>query len=525
MKKVCIIASITLIFTVVMLWAYFLDRKPQGNTNLKFHQIDFPFEHEFDDSNSLPFMALAAVDINNDGIQEVFAGGGANQPDRIFYYNSVHKKFEEVKNAGFEPKEADPTYGAASIDANADGLVDLFVARKSGISLYFQKSTSGFQNSHTEFPLAENTVPLSFTFADLNDDGRPELFVAGYIRFEEVQGETIFNEPYGGFSALFVSQNDQWIDLTKEAGLYRQHNTFQGIFADLNGDQKQDIVIAQDTGNILVFENEGNLKFKERTPKQDFSYPMGVAVGDINNDGKIDFQFSNVGYTLPEFMLRGDLKENQILNRDYMLWENQGNFEFIDKARKTGSADWEFGWGTIMADINNDTRQDIMVAQNYILFPMVSLLEKHPGRLLQQESDSSFEPVEGIAGLSNRDYGLNILTTDFNGDGQLDVVLNNINGPVRAFLSVKPLQANWLRIQFPDSPEYTGTHVSALLSNGQNMSDMLVSGEGLSGDQENVIHLGLGRESIKTLIIKIPGKKSIKVHSPEINRLLKHSAF
>lgn len=525
MKKVYVIAIVVVLILVGLLWAYFLDRVPQGKTTLSFTEIEFPFNHEYDDSNSLPFMALSAIDVNDDGIQEIFAGGGANQADRLYFYNDALKKFEEVKQAGFEDKEGDPTYGAASIDANGDSLVDLFVARKSGVKLYLQKQGSGFSLSEASFPLAENTVPLSFTFSDLNGDGRPEIFVAGYIRFEQVEGETIFNEPYGGYSAFFVSEGDGWVDKTEQAGLHRQHNTFQGILADLNEDAKQDLIVAQDTGHVLVFENLGNLRFKDRTPEQAFSYPMGIAVGDYNSDGKIDFQFSNVGYTIPEFMLRGDLRDDQQLNRDYLLWENQGDFRFKDQARATNSADWEFAWGTIMADFNNDTRQDLMIAQNYIRFPMVSLLEKHSGRLLQQTEEGSFEPVEEVAGLSNRDYGLNVLASDFNGDGKLDVVLNNIDGPIRAFLSSASEEGNWLRIRFPDSPEFMGTRVEATLNNGSKVSDVLVSGEGLSGDQESVIHLGLGSQGIQELLVQIPGKEVISVAAPAINRMVPYNSL
>ena len=79
---------------------------------------------------------------------------------------------------------------------------------------------------------------------------------------------------------------------------------------------------------------------------------MGIAVGDYNNDGLVDFFFSNTGSSVPEFLARGDLAEGDIFNKKWILFKNEGNFKFTDAAMETNVADFEFSWGALFQDFN-----------------------------------------------------------------------------------------------------------------------------------------------------------------------------
>ena len=282
---------------------------PYGEADLsalevpRFKEIDFPFSHRFDKNNSLPFLGSAIIDGDGDGTPEVFIGGGYNQPDMILSFAGyAFVDASSNKGKGLSKAANDSTFGAAVIDADSDGRSDIFVARDSGISLYLNKIT-GFERKKLAIQFDENSVPLSIALADLNHDGHVDMFVSTYIKLAKVEGENIFNKKgYGSTSLLLMNNGDNtFVDITAKAGMAYVHNTFVAVFSDVDRDGDQDLVVAHDTGQVRTWRNNGDLTFDNLpNPSSDkFAYPMGVGVGDYNNDGRIDFLFSNVSTTPP----------------------------------------------------------------------------------------------------------------------------------------------------------------------------------------------------------------------------------
>lgn len=110
------------------------------------------------------------------------------------------------------------------------------------------------------------------------------MYVATYLKPELVEGLNIFNkEGYGSNSILLLNNGDNTFkDITVEAGLEYLHNTFLGVFSDIDRDGDQDLVVAYDTGHVFTWRNEGKLKFtKANNPSSDlYGYPMGIGIGD-----------------------------------------------------------------------------------------------------------------------------------------------------------------------------------------------------------------------------------------------------
>jgi len=92
-------------------------------------------------------------------------------------------------------------------------------------------------------------------------------------------------------------------------------------------------------------------------------------VGDYDNDGRVDFFFSNVGSTPPTFLVKGDLRDDQDFNPRWILFRNRGDFGFEDTADATALADFEFSWGAVFEDFNLDGRPDLVVSENFVDFP------------------------------------------------------------------------------------------------------------------------------------------------------------
>lgn len=101
----------------------------------RFEEVPLPFVHEYDGGRSLPFMASSALDVDGDGLPELYLGGGSRQRDGLFALRGG--TFVDVSaGAGLDKGSDDASYGAASLDLDSDGDTDLLVARDSGLWLY-----------------------------------------------------------------------------------------------------------------------------------------------------------------------------------------------------------------------------------------------------------------------------------------------------------------------------------------------------------------------------------------------------
>ncbi|MEP3654683.1 MAG: CRTAC1 family protein [Litorimonas sp.] len=496
------------------------EKTPQGETDLAFAATVLPFTHEADLENSLPFLASAALDIDGDGQDELFLGGGDKQADQIFAFRN--DGFERL-NLDFRKDPVDATHGAASLDIDNDGDTDLFTARESGVWLH-ENQDGRFRSTKLNLDLADNTTPLSIGFADINKDGLADMYIAGYIKIELVEGETIFADNYGGFSYLFLNEGDgMWRDISKEAGVWRQHNTFLGVFADLDNDSDSDLIIAQDTGRVEMYSNNGDMTFTPIENPSVYSYPMGVAVGDYDNDGLVDLYFSNVGYTLPPALLRGDLKKDDPFNPSYMLFRNDGGLRFTDTAEEVNAAKYGFGWGTVMADMNLDGREDLLAAQNYARFPANDLLQHYPGKILQNYG-STFRPVEKVSGAENRLFGIAPIVSDFNGDGWPDLVWANLDGEALAYLN-KGGERNWLKVRVPNTARSLGARVTVTGSGGLTQTKQILTSQGLGSDQGRDLIFGLGEaENATSVVIEFQNGKTRTFETPKNGTILKASA-
>ncbi|MBT6716260.1 MAG: hypothetical protein HOB18_01290 [Nitrospina sp.] len=121
-----------------------------------FKEVNFSFKHKHDKSKSLPFMASAVIDIDNDGTEEVFFGGGHNQPDGLFAFKNGG--FEDIYGgSGLTKPDNDTTLGSVVIDVNNDTFSDLIVTRNSGIYLYTNQNGK-FTGANLNVPIDEKTT-------------------------------------------------------------------------------------------------------------------------------------------------------------------------------------------------------------------------------------------------------------------------------------------------------------------------------------------------------------------------------
>jgi len=482
-----------------------------------FDTVELPFAQYHKDATSLPFTASAAIDIDSDGVEELFIGGGFGQDSVMYRYKD--DGFVEIPDAaGIDGPVEGTTLSALVLDVNADGKSDMLVSRPEGIWLYTNTGGS-FTGQKLVAPLDDNTTPLSIAVADINNDGAFDMYISGYIRNDLVEGLNIFNkEGYGGTSALLINNGDNsFTNETKARGLLYLHNTFQATFGDFEGDGDLDLIVAHDTGHVRTWINDGTGNFinMENPNSQLPSYPMGIAIADVNNDGLTDYAFSNIGSTPPSFLVRGDLRDEEPLHRKWIGFQADGKGGFTDEAENMRIADYEFAWGMSYEDLNLDGREDLIVSENFVTAPFHKIpFLRLPGRMLVQTSAGEFAEVGADAGVVNRRYSIVPLTADFNGDGRPDVVHINIAGKSLAFISKSDNHNGYLKVRLADTINSIGAMVVITLEDGSIINKPYVSGEGLVSDSSHVIIAGLGAQKATSVRVNyLGGPQALQIGS------------
>lgn len=491
------------------------DVSTEGVNIPTYNAIDIPYDQSHDNNTTLPFMASGVIDIDGDNIEELFLGGSRSQPDGLFKY--TNGEFVEIKNSGITKKDGEASHGSTVLDVDKDGDNDLLVARTDGLWLHLNENGK-FTNQKLDAQMPDDTVALGIGVSDINRDGHFDMYVGGYIRKDLVEGQNLFNKPnYGGTSQMFLNNGDNsFTNITKESGLEYKHNTFFGIFVDVDEDSFEDLIVVHDTGQVRTWRNNGDLTFTNMpNPNSNFnSYPMGIAVGDYDNDGLVDFFFSNVGGTPPDFLIRGDTTDDQTTYWKWLLFKNEGGFKFTDTANEAKVADYEFSWGAIFEDMNLDGREDLIVSENYVGLPFHKLpFLRAPGRFLIQNTNGEFAAVGAEAGVVNRRFSIAPVTADFNSDGRPDLVHVNLAGRSQAFFS-KPGSGNSLKVKLPNQVESVGAKVTVTLDDGKTQSKWFVRGEGLSSDSSPVLIFGLGEQKAINVSVDYLAKDDQNIDGP-----------
>lgn len=493
------------------------DFEPTSLQVPEFEEVALDFEHRWDKKANLAFSGGALIDVDGDLVQEVFIGGGMGQDDALFRYDDG--AFVKVENSGLSSLEA--TYGALSLDLDNDSDVDLLVAREFGIYQYLNDGEGNFSEQKLDVQLAENTVPLTLTAGDLNQDGWVDLYVSTFVNAEEFMSATFNKAGHGKPNLLLMNDGEGgFIDVSEGSGVEIAQNTFLSSFVDLDGEGSLDLVVAENTGKVRVFENIGGMRFAEVEVPVDYGFWMGLAIADIDNDGDQDIFSTNIGNTIPLSAARGDLRSDQVLAADWIVLRNEGDFEFVDATEEVGLSGYEFAWGAWFEDFNLDGLSDLYVLENYIKWP-AHKLSKAPGRFFVQDFGGKFLAGTEQAGLVNEYFGMSPLVSDFNQDGYPDLVLVNIEGPARAFINKAGLGHHYLKVNFEEKAENYGAEVKIVRGDGVEIVKQFISGMGLLSDSGGELFFGLGNvDKIESMEVRWTSGESLDFADVEVDKVM-----
>jgi hypothetical protein len=479
----------------------------------RFEEVAVDFAHRWDHETSHHLTGAAVLDLDGDGREEIFAGGGAGQPDALLALDGG-RLVDRIEGTGLSSLEA--TYGSCAIDLDGDADTDLVVARNDGLTLY-RNEGGRFRGERLPVALPEHSVPLAVAAADIEHDGDVDLYVSVFVDFPHFVPAT-FNVPeHAKANRLLRNDGDlRFTDVTTEVTATKQ-NTFTSLFIDLDGDRYQDLVVAQNTGQVEILRNTRDGGFAAVRFDSGYGFWMGVAAGDVDADGDQDLAFTNVGDNFPAFAVKGDRRDDQPYAGGWRLWRNDGGFRFSDVTGEAGLDGLGFAWGAVFEDMNLDGRLDLLASQNYVKWP-VHRLFKFPGKLLLG-AGADFRASDAAP---NRAYSNSPVIADLDGDARPDLFWLNNDGPSRAYLNRTP--ANAVVVALPDSVAALGARVR-LEGAGAGYTREVASSSGLGSDHGSELVFGLGAATqAGRLVVTWADGRTTELASPPVNRRVRLQA-
>ncbi len=503
---------------------------------------------------SFPYLYLgggvAVGDINNDGLPDLYFTG--NQVGNKLYLNRGDLTFEDITETAGVRGDGRWYSGVTMVDINQDGWLDLYlsVSGKFGSTanqLFINQGDNTFTEEAESYGIADESISIQSTFFDYNQDGLLDLFVANYPVVRVTAGNQYYKDKidlnrWEDSGHLYENQgNGAFKDVTDSAGLRRFGLTLGLVASDFNKDGWPDLYLSNDF-NVpdYLYQNNGDGTFSEisqAATRHTSMFGMGIDAGDFNNDGWTDLvqldmtaedhkrsktnmasMNPKVFYEAIDFGFHYQYMQNSLqLNQGRSA---QGTPVFSDLSRMAGMATTDWSWGVLFADLDNDGWKDVFISngvkrdvnnndanqqyENASFFgrdpkPDVTLLPSTPiaNYAFQNQGDLTFENVTKAWGLAEAGFSNGFVTTDLDQDGDLDLVINNLDAPASIYVNESQNLGNhYLKVKCMGTEgNLLGLGAKVRVKTAQlEQTQELTLTRGYQSSLEPILHFGLGDE-------------------------------
>ena len=332
---------------------------------------------------------LAVGDVNGDGLDDVYFCQPGGLPNRLFVQNADGTATDRAAEAGVD--WLDRTSSALLIDLDNDGAADLVVATSTAI-LFMQNDGQGRFRLRYQTTLADHD-PHSMCAADYDQDGDLDVYVCVEFARSSKSGDAtrpafVYHDANdGGANALLrneIGSTDdaswRFTDVTDQVGLNadNRRHSLAAAWEDFDNDGDLDLYVANDYGQNCLYQNQDGRFQNVAAPQRVVDYGSGMSVswGDIDHNGWLDLyignMFSSAGNRVTRqsaFQAGADSATREIYRRfakGNSLFLNDGGEAFEDAGDRAGVEMARWAWASLMVDVNNDSWDDLVVANGYI---------------------------------------------------------------------------------------------------------------------------------------------------------------
>lgn len=540
------------------------------------HGIDF--QNTITENDTLNILSLeyiyngggvAVADFNNDGLSDVFFTG--NMVPNKLYLNKGDFKFQDVSQSAKIGAETKWKSAVAVADINGDGWKDIYVCatilpdsslRENMLFIHKGLNDEGepvFEDEAKRYGVNYSGHSSGAAFLDYDNDGDLDLFI---ITNTILRGVPTTYRPKitdGTTNADVLLRNNgdgTFSNVSKQANILDEGYGLGVAIADINQDGWQDIYVSNDyITNDLMYINNGDGTFRndiDKCIKHQSMFSMGNDIADFNNDGYPDIITLDM---LPEGNLRrktvigGTGYSSYINNERYgyahqyirnVLQLNNGDGTFSEIGQLAGVHQTEWSWSPLFVDIDNDGHRDLLVtngfpkditdkdfanfrAETMTLTAVKDQMDSIPvvkiaNYVFKNNGDLTFQDMTKAWGLTDRSFSNGASFADFDNDGDVDYIINNINDGVLFYENTLYQQSDradsvshFLRVRLKGPASNSsglGAKVRLYYGNGKFQYHDQSVYRGYISSVEDVIHFGIGNAiRVDSIVVEWLDKK------------------
>src|SRR5262244_1139297 len=492
---------------------------------------------------------VALFDYDNDGWLDIYltnsltvdTANDAKNSRSALYRNNRDGTFTDVTDRsglGY-PGWA---MGIATADYDGDGWIDVYITCLGPNHLYHNNGDGTFTDVTQKAGVDDTRWSTGAAFGDYDNDGNVDLFVANYVDFRikdlpefgkgkfcQFRGVPVQCGPRGlrgAGDSLFHNNGDgTFTEVSKKAGVSDLDGRFgmTALWTDLDGDGWMDLYVANDSGPNFLYKNNRDGTFKEIgllsgcAVREDGSEQgsMGVAIGDYNHDGLLDIFISNFS------------------DEPKTLYRRENGLDFTDVSFASRIAQESVpyvGWGTDFIDFDNDGWVDLMEVNGHV-YPQLenaTLGTQYAQRILlfHNERNGTFSEVAANCGeaLMVRRVSRGAAFGDIDNDGDIDVVINNLDGTPTVLRNDGGNRNNWISVKTVGSRknrDALGARVKVTSGDLAQVKEVYSGGSYIS-QNDTRLHFGLGnRARVDSIEIKWPsGGKTEVIRDVPVNHFI-----
>ena len=484
------------------------------------------FHHTRDDLLFNLGGGAAVGDYDSDGLLDIYVtnSAGAN----ALYRNNGDGTFTDVAGVAGVDDSMATGYGAGWGDYDNDGDLDLFVANLGTSKLFRNNGAGAFTDVTAEArvgdPNPEHTT-MGITWGDYDQDGYIDLLVVRHLSQADYAPDDFSSNFVTAVRPLALYHNNGDGTFTNVTSMLGDSSiypsdvkgaSFKPAFLDYDNDGDPDIYVVNDFGQ----ENYPNVLWRNDGPDGTGAWTftdvsaasgadlrmsgMGLAVGDYDNDGDLDFYISNCG--------------------DSEFLENQGDGTFTNITERTGTGrghipenagnDLSFGWGAVFVDLDNDGLLDLYYVAGQMDSEPEMNLEHQPNAVFVNNGDGTFFDISALSRGDDPGSGREVAAADFNSDGLVDLFVVNLGkldgtpGIARLFINTSDNTNHWLGIRTigtTSNRDGIGTRITMTAGGVTQIREMGAS-QGHASHSVVPVHFGLGTATRADVVeIRWPG--------------------
>lgn len=513
---------------------------------------------------------ICTGDYDGDGLPDIYVTSpvGGNR----LFRNLGELRFQDVTHdVGLHSPKFWGT-GATFVDIDNDGDLDIYACGYDRPNQLWINDDGRFTEQAERFGLDYHGASMTMAFADIDNDGDLDGYLATtaltpppgtkfgvvfegdkpvipeplkeYWELLYLPGDRAHRTEAGQYDHLFLNDNGRFRDISKQAGIDGPHFTLAATWWDYNQDGFPDLYASNDyMGPDKLYHNNGDGTFTnviEQVAPHTPWFSMGSDIGDINNDGLLDFFATDMSATnhYRDKVMMGNMDDTGWFlefaqPRQYMrnaVYLNSGvgrAFEVAFQCRLS-SSDWT--WTPRLADFDNDGYVDVFATNGILRDSMNSDLSnsasqkfkggsqawaefwskqpmhREPNHAFRNLGDLKFEEVSSKWGLDRTGVSFGAATADFDNDGDLDLVVNNADTKMSLFEN-RSSGGNRLRVQLhgTQSNRYGVGATVTVEAGGQKHVRYLTLARGWLSAGEPELHFGLGSSvTIEKLTVQWP---------------------